>query len=273
MTAPFAVMVAPNGARKTKVDHPAIPLTPKELARTAAACGEAGAAAIHIHVRDAQGGHSLDPGAYNEALAAIRSEVGEALVCQITTEAVGRYSSDQQMATVRSVRPEAVSMAVRELVPDAQAEASAAKFFAWMRRERIAPQWIVYDAKDLVRFKDLRSRGVIPEGRASLLYVLGRYAAQQRGDPGDLTGFLRVADPNDIWSVCCFGAAEGVAVQAAAALGGHARVGFENNVTLLDGTIAPHNAALVVEAVASARRAHRDLATADDLRSGRFAVV
>ena len=57
---PCLIMVAPNGARKTKADHPALPITPAELAATASACLEAGAAAIHLHVRDRDGGHTLE---------------------------------------------------------------------------------------------------------------------------------------------------------------------------------------------------------------------
>jgi uncharacterized protein (DUF849 family) len=83
-------MVAPNGARKTKADHPALPIGPAELAATAAACRDAGAAAIHLHVRDEAGGHSLDAGRYREATAEVRAAIGEAMIVQITTEAVGR---------------------------------------------------------------------------------------------------------------------------------------------------------------------------------------
>ena len=63
---PVAIAVAPNGGRRVKVDHPAIPLTAKELAETAAECLEAGAAMIHVHVRDAGGGHLLDADAYGK---------------------------------------------------------------------------------------------------------------------------------------------------------------------------------------------------------------
>ena len=52
--------VAPNGGRKTKADHPALPLSADELARTAAECLERGASMIHLHVRDADGKHILD---------------------------------------------------------------------------------------------------------------------------------------------------------------------------------------------------------------------
>ena len=62
------LMVAPNGARKVKKDHPAVPLTISETVATAKSCYEAGAGAIHLHVRDKEGQHVLDSGLYKEAL-------------------------------------------------------------------------------------------------------------------------------------------------------------------------------------------------------------
>ena len=55
-----SITVAPNGGRRSKADHPALPLTVPELVRTAAECLAAGAAMLHLHIRDAQGGHLLD---------------------------------------------------------------------------------------------------------------------------------------------------------------------------------------------------------------------
>ncbi|HSK39616.1 MAG TPA: 3-keto-5-aminohexanoate cleavage protein, partial [Arenibaculum sp.] len=114
-----SIMVAPNGARRTRADHPALPMTAGELAAAAAACLDAGASMMHVHVRDRAGRHVLDAGLYRDAFAAIRAEVGDRLVLQATTEAVGRYAPAEQMALVEDLRPEAVSMAVRELIPDA----------------------------------------------------------------------------------------------------------------------------------------------------------
>lgn len=54
------VTVAPNGAYKQPADHRALPITPQALAATARACLDAGAAMIHMHIRDAQGRHTLD---------------------------------------------------------------------------------------------------------------------------------------------------------------------------------------------------------------------
>ena len=94
---PLMIAVAPNGARKTKQDHAGLPLSPAELALTAAECEDAGACMIHLHVRDQQGRHSLDADLYRDAIAAIRKQVGDELVIQITTEAVGIYKPDEQI--------------------------------------------------------------------------------------------------------------------------------------------------------------------------------
>ncbi|MCP4385917.1 MAG: 3-keto-5-aminohexanoate cleavage protein, partial [Hyphomicrobiales bacterium] len=108
---PVLLAVAPNGARLRRTDHPALPMTPDELARTASACLEAGAAMIHLHVRDRHGAHVLDAELYRDAIRAVRSSVGTRMIVQITTEALGRYQQEHQIAVVAAVRPEAVSLA------------------------------------------------------------------------------------------------------------------------------------------------------------------
>lgn len=263
-----AIAVAPNGGRRVKTDHPAIPLTAAELGRTAAECLEAGAAMIHVHVRDADGGHLLDAAAYRDATTAIRDAVGERLVVQITTEAVGIYAPDAQMAVVRDVRPEAVSLALRELAPDAASEAGFSRFLGWMRTHGIAPQIILYTPEETARLDAMRRRGDIPFNDIPVLYVLGRYTVGQTSQPADLLPFLAPAMPRfDHWSVCAFGRHETACVAAGALLGGHARVGFENNLHLTDGALAPSNAALVAAAANAVEACGLKTASADDLRA------
>jgi 3-keto-5-aminohexanoate cleavage enzyme len=263
---PLILAVAPNGARKTKADHAALPITPEELAETAARCREAGASMIHLHVRDRDGRHSLDADAYRAATVAVRDAVGRNMIIQVTSESVGIYGPEEQMAMVRAVRPEAVSLAVREIVPDAAGEAPAAAFLEWLARERIMPQYILYAPEDVGRFADLVRRGVIPGERPFVLYVLGRYTKDQRSDPTDLLPYLTADSAERPWAVCAFGPRETACAVAAAALGGHARVGFENNLYLPDGQVAPDNAALVAAAAAGAQSFGRRPATADDAR-------
>lgn len=246
------IAVAPNGGRRTKADHLAIPLTAAELARTAAECADAGAAMIHMHIRRPDGRHLLDADVYKQAIAAIRAEVGERLVIQITTEALDIYAPAEQIAVLKAVRPEAASLALRELVPDEAAEPAFAEALAWMKREFVLPQIILYDPLEAVRLAGMIRRGVIPWPDIPVLYVLGRYSVSQTSQPSDLLAFLAPEAPRFAnWSVCGFGKREAACVTMAALLGGHIRVGFENNLHLPDGRLASGNAELVKSVAAT----------------------
>ncbi|WFP62598.1 3-keto-5-aminohexanoate cleavage protein [Mesorhizobium sp. WSM4904] len=246
------IAVAPNGGRRTKADHPAIPLTAAELARTAAECLEAGAGMIHVHIRRPDGRHLLDADAYRQAIAAIRAEVGERLIIQITTEALGIYGPAEQAAVLKAVRPEAASLAFREFAPDAASGPAFADLLDWMKEHGVLPQIILYDSSEAVRLAGMIKRGSVPWTDMPVLYVLGRYTVSQTSRPADLLPFLMPGAPQfSNWSVCAFGKLEAACVVAAALLGGHVRVGFENNFHLPDGRLAGGNAALV-ETVASA---------------------
>ncbi len=267
---PLILAVAPNGARKSQADHPAVPISPAEIAATAAAAQAAGASMIHLHVRDAEQKHSLDVGAYREATAAVREAVGDRMVIQVTSEAVGIFTAQQQMAMVRELQPEAVSLAIRELVPEG-GEDEAREFLAWLVGAGILPQYILYAAEDVERFGRLQADGVIPPGPAFLLFVLGRYTPGQRSVPNDLLPFLAAIEdwPEAArlpWAICAFGPKETACVTAAATLGGHARVGFENNLFLPSGVQARDNAELVAASAAAAAAFGRPLADAATAR-------
>lgn len=264
MAGPYVVMCAPNGARKQKKDHAALPLSPAELADCAGRIAAAGASIMHLHIRDDAGHHSLDTGRYREAIAAIRERVGDRLVIQVTTEACGIYSAAEQMALVRELRPEAVSVALREIA--AAGESEARDFYAWMHAERVMAQHILYTPDEVRHFESLRTAGVIPGPHPFVLFVLGRYAENLTGDVGELAGYIAAAGAGTAWAVCCFGRTEHDAVMAAAANGGHARVGFENNLWLPNGGVADDNAALVRLAAAAGEAAGRPLASAADVR-------
>ncbi|WP_280155124.1 3-keto-5-aminohexanoate cleavage protein [Piscinibacter sp. XHJ-5] len=259
---PVVVCVAPNGARRTHGDHPALPMRPHEIAVEAAACADAGASVIHLHVRDADGGHSLDARRYRDAMAEIRSAVADRLLIQVTTESVGRYSPQQQIALLHELRPEAASVALRELVPHESAVSKAAWFFEWAQREGVALQYIVYDADEARRLVSWVRAGIVPHAAPNALFVLGRYTAGQQSAPSQLLPFLQEWPPEWPWSLCAFGPSEALCMAAAIGLGGHARVGFENNLHLPDGTLAARNADLVANVADIARRSGRGTASA-----------
>lgn len=252
---PVAIMCAPNGGRLQKSDHPKIPITPTELAETAENCLLAGASAFHFHVRDEQGAHSLDARRYRDATDAIRARVGNTMHLQVTTEAQGRFSPEDQISLVESLVPEGVSLALREILPmgrdNSPWQSRIRDFFSWMDQSAVTYQLILYSPDELERLAQLRDVGIVPSTPLSLLFVLGAYNPPTQATPADLVPFLANKDPLDSWWIAAFGPHEGRCALTAAFLGGHIRIGFENNFNLLSGVRAPDNASLVQD-IASA---------------------
>ncbi len=175
MTDPFIIMSAPNGARRQKSDHPALPITPDDMAKCAGEIIDAGASILHLHVRDERGGHSLDVNRYRASITAIRDAVGDNIIIQATSEAVGIYSRHEQMAMVKTLRPEAVSLALRELCPGDDELSEFSAFTDWLSAEHVFPQYILYDMKDYLRFENYRTRGIFNDDSPFTLFVLGNY--------------------------------------------------------------------------------------------------
>ena len=263
MQAPLMIAAAPNGARKTKADHARLPILPSELAQTAEDCLAAGCCMIHLHVRDENGKHSLEPKNYRVAIEEIRNKVGNDLIIQITTEAVGIYQPERQIEIVKEIRPEAASIALREFCPDSGYERQASEFFAWMFKERVAPQYILYDLDDIRRFEEFCQRGMIPGENHSVLLVLGRYTVNQESNPDDLDPLIKDLPKNCNWWLCAFGKNETKCMESVIKNQGHCRVGFENNHFLPDGEVATSNVDSIAIVNELAEKHARPLADAE----------
>ncbi|MBF9058002.1 3-keto-5-aminohexanoate cleavage protein [Rhodobacterales bacterium HKCCSP123] len=240
------IMLAPNGARRGRQDHPALPLTIAETVEAAHMAHEEGAEALHAHVRDAEGRHSLDAGLYRELIAEMRCAVPDMPV-QITTEAAGIFAPDVQRQVVRDVHPEGASVALREIWPGDGPDAEARRFYHWAAEAGIPLQHILFDTRDAARFVDLVAVGDIP-GPLHCIFVLGSYTPPRAAEPGDLDPFLAALaplGPSIDWAVCAFGRNEAQCLKRASARGGKLRIGFENNIHGPDGTLATDNAAQV----------------------------
>nr|WP_321458986.1 3-keto-5-aminohexanoate cleavage protein [uncultured Vibrio sp.] len=264
-----AIIVAPNGARKTKQDHASLPMTTEELITEARACQSAGAAMIHLHARDGHGKHSLELEDNEPLYHAVKEAVGEKMLVQLTTEAVGQYSPQQQIALIKAVQPEAASFALRELFPDKQSEREASAFFHWVAEQNIISQMILYDEADIECYFQLRKSGVLPTHNQHVLVVLGRYHKQQQSSPWDLRSLnLERFKHEDIrCAVCAFGAKELDCLTSAMLFGLDVRVGFENNHLDASGKLAESNAAQVQVLSELSRRLNIPLDNARSFRS------
>lgn len=265
---PIVLAVAPTGSRRTKKDHPALPTTPEDLADAAAQCQEVGASMVHMHVRDRDGRHVLQPEAYHAAIRAVRAVVGDDMIIQVTAEAGGRYPPAEQIAAVRAVRPEAVALPLDEMLPDDSGLPAYAALLADLDRAGVLVQHQLCSPAEAARFCELRRRGAVPE-RATALFLLGGPGSDAA--PRDLIAYLAAWSDTMPWMTGAFGPRENACVMAGAAFGGHARVGFETNVCLCGGRPAADNAALVAQlakGVGLVGRSVADVATARRILAG-----
>ncbi len=260
------IIVAPNGARRNKKDHAHLPITAQQVAADTLLSYQAGATMVHAHARKADASHSLEIDDNHRLYDCLRETVGENMVVQLTTEAVGIYPISQQMAMIKAIKPEAASFALREFIPSENELAAAGEFFHWVAQQGIVAQYILYTAEEVTWYHQLKSKGVLPANRHHLLFVLGRYNQGQYSEPGELFPFIIEHQDNTPWAVCAFGRDEHRCASAALSLGGDVRVGFENNLYNMRGQFAYNNAVLVKQVVDTASSMGRETMNAAEFR-------
>lgn len=238
------LMVAPNGARRSKADHPALPVTDEEIIDTARLCQDAGADGIHLHIRDAQDRHLLDAPRYRALLDRLGDVVPD-MYLQVTSEAAGRYDAPRQRAVIRSLRPAHVSVALREMVRTPNDWPEARDFYHWASDSGVEIQHILYSPDDVRAFVSACEKGFIP-GQTHLIIFVQRSYADGARDSVALEAYLEPLAQNDgmafDWMACAFGMAETDSLVRAVHLGGKVRVGFENSLWHRDGRLAKDNA-------------------------------
>ncbi|GHA58353.1 3-keto-5-aminohexanoate cleavage protein [Amylibacter ulvae] len=236
------LMVAPNGARKQKSDHPALPVSLDEIVQCAAECYDAGADILHLHVRNDDGSHSLDAGRYRETIAGVAERVPD-MPIQITTESGGIFDVHTQLRCLQDTRPHRASVSIREI---ARSPDLASHVYGFAKEACIDVQHIIYGLPDIAQYKHWVETAIIPETMNSVIFVLGQYTPPINALPDDLLPFLDAANNMSLeWAVCAFGQNELACAQRALQRGGNIRIGFENNLHLPDGTLAQNNAQTV----------------------------
>ncbi|MDE0588868.1 3-keto-5-aminohexanoate cleavage protein [Halocynthiibacter sp. C4] len=248
------IMVAPNGARHGKDAHSAVPITLSEVLDCAEACAHAGADGLHFHLRDEEGAHLLDAGAYREAITELHARV-PAMTVQITTEAAGKYEPPLQMDVALGSGCELVSVSIREIA-GRQDEQTSRRFYDQCADAGITVQHILYSTDDLALLRQTISLELLLSPNLQLLWVLGKYGDENSSSPELLDPILkemRQFEEMPDWMVCAFGRAETDCLVAAHSHGAKLRVGFENSFWNRDGSLALDNAERVRELVQSLR--------------------
>lgn len=241
------IMAAVNGARLTKQECPAVPITIGETAQAAKECYDAGAKAVHAHIRDKDGGHLLDAGAYRELIGEITKRAPGMMV-QITTESGGKYAPRQQRQIARQTGHNEISAALREITADNDKKA-AADFYHRAARSGVRIQHILHSPAEVHQLAGLIRGGVIPAENVFALFVLGDYQTRA-ATPSDLRPFLAAMKKANLQAqtmACAFGRQESACLVAAAKIGLHCRAGFENNHHNDAGNPAKNNAERITE--------------------------
>jgi 3-keto-5-aminohexanoate cleavage enzyme len=234
---PLIVTVAAVGAELTPEQTPHLPITPEQLGETAALCQAAGASMIHVHCRNDDGSNTADVGRFRDALAAIRAKSD--LIVQFTTGgAIGMTVAER--AGPLQLRPEMASLTCGTVN---FGEDVFENSFPIMRgilaeilRYGVRPELEIFDAGHLSNAKRLAAEG-LPMFPAHVDFVLGV--------PGGLDASVRnlvhlvdALPEGCTWSVAAIGRDQLSMATVAIAMGGHVRVGLEDNIYYSRGRLA-----------------------------------
>jgi uncharacterized protein (DUF849 family) len=279
------IACALTGAADTTKKNPAVPVTPEQIARSGIEAAKAGASIVHIHVRDPETGRpSMNLDLYSEVVERIRSS-GIDVIINLTTGAGARFVPDpsnprvgdasstlttpaERVRHVIKLKPEICSLDLGSMnmggfvfvntVPHVEEMAVA------IRDAGVLPELEVFDPSHIVLARQLVASGRVksPSLAQICLGITGGAPATS-----ETMIYMRNLLPADCkWFTFGVGLYQFPMVAQALLLGGHVRVGLEDNLYLERGRLAPSNAALVEKAAGIITMLGRDVATTAEAR-------
>ena len=286
MARPVIITCAVTGGADTVGKHPAIPVTPAQIATAAIDACKAGAAIAHIHVRDPETGKpSMENRLYGEVVQRIRDS-GSPIIINLTTGAGARfYPSDNDPATgdrmttlttparrvehVLEFKPEICSLDMGSFNFGDWVFINTPKHLAQMARAiraaGVKPELEVFESGQIRLAAKLIADGDIA-GPALFQLCLGiPWAAP--ATPETMLYMRDLLPAGSTWAGFGISSLQFPMVAQAVLLGGHVRVGLEDNLYLERGVFAPSNAALVERAVAVIRAIGGEVATPNEART------
>jgi uncharacterized protein (DUF849 family) len=268
MTRPTIITCAVTGNITTREHHPRLPVTPKEIAEAAIGAARAGAAVVHIHVRDPETGRgTMKLECYREVVERIRDSGVDVLI-NLTTGEGGRFRPsdddpkvaapdstlthpEKRVAHVVELKPDLCSLDLNTMFSGTAVVINTPKNVTVMAKAiyeaGVKPELEVFDTGDIHLGKALIDQGVL---HAPTLFqiVLGvKYGANP--SPQTLAYLVSILPENSQWAAFGMGRMEYPMLAQAWLLGGHVRVGMEDNVYIKKGVLTEDNAELVRKAI------------------------
>ncbi|GAA4328378.1 3-keto-5-aminohexanoate cleavage protein [Pigmentiphaga soli] len=284
MSEPTILSCAVTGNITTVAQHPGLPCTPEQIATACIDAARAGAAIVHIHVRHADGRPSMELAHYREVVERIRASDVD-VVINLTTGPGQRFipgADDPKVAApgstlmrpeprvehIVALRPEMCSLDLNTMYSGSSVvintPASVRTMASLIREAGTLPELEVFDSGDIHLAHDLLRDGII-DAPPLFQIVLGvKYGAS--ATPATMQYLRSILPQGANWAAFGIGRWEFPMLAQAFLLGGHVRVGLEDNIYIEKGVLAPDNAALVGKGARIVADLGGRLATAGEAR-------
>lgn len=262
------ISVGITGSRITREQTPYIPILPEEIAQSGIEAWRAGASILHVHVRDPKTGlGTQDYALFKEVVDRIRSET-DAILCLTTSGIPGRNLDFKERLIPLELRPEMVSFDAGSINMRDLVFLNPPEFLDLLAQETLSrgikPELEVFEAGMVETCKRYMERGLLkpPLHFQFVLGVIGGMAATAKS----LLHLSELLPAGSTWSVIGIGPAQLPMAMMAMAMGGHVRVGLEDNIYYSKGVLAKSNAELVARVVRISREFGREIATPAEAR-------
>lgn len=253
------------GAEVTKENNPSIPYTVEEIGREAESAYKAGASIIHLHVREDDGTPTQDKERFRACMDEIKRRCPDVIIQPSTGGAVGM--SDDERLQPTELGPEMATLDCGTLNFGGDeifvnTENTIKNFGKLMIERGIKPEVEVFDKGMIDYAITFAKQGYIKEPM-HFDFVLG---VQMAATARDLAFMVDSIPAGSTWTVAGVGRHEFPMAAIGIAMGGHVRVGFEDNVYLSRGVLAKSNGELVEKVVRIAKELGREIATPAETR-------
>ena len=262
------ITVAPTGAETTKENCPQLPTTLEELVETSRRCEAAGAAMVHVHIRDDEHKPTLDQGRLKETVAALKQETN--LIVQLSTGGSVHDPYEKRFA-VLDAQPDSCSltMGTTNFGDDVFMNSwpFVCELYQRAQEAAVIPEFELFDLGQVTALQRLLDRFGLPAGGSVHVdFVMGVPGGMPGTAPALVAGVAALPAEVTSWSATGIGRSTLAVGLASLSMGGHLRVGMEDVLTLAKGVPVEHNEQLVSRAVEMGRLAQRTPMTPDEAR-------
>ncbi len=257
------------GAEVTKEQNPAVPYTVEEIVREAKSAVDAGAAIVHLHVREDDGTPTQSHVRFQECEEAIYKVCPNVILIPSTGGAVGMSPEERLDSTNTTPIPEMATLdcgtcnfgddIFDNTMPTMRA------FGKRMIEKGIKPEYECFEMGHLDTILTMARKGEVPGAPMQFNFVLGVLGCTP-ATVGNLSWLVNQIPAGSTWTVTGVGRSAFPMAATAIAMGGNVRVGFEDNIYLSKGVKAASNGELVAKVVRIAKELGREIATSDEAR-------